>query len=318
MQNEPVHANYSMKTHIMFRRVLTPLAFAAALALPPGPAQAQSNDAPQPRQMDPRRGRVAADDAKAQSPAGMQYDLEIENGALRLRQPGNQKGEYAQEAPLLGRIVKLLRDKHPEANIAMAPELGDVEITDLKLHGADLEEELAALRVASGGKFDWRGGLFGGAKSPSLYTLEASPLFLKEKTESTSPQVEVFNFSSYFARQRDSGMDDAKFQAFKDQTIETTKEIIGNTLTSLGPHSMMSFQFHPGANLLVITGSTDEISISRKIINAMIEQPDVINRFGPGPPRTRAVPAPQPMIPVPAPPGNAPQIPPVPRPQPIQ
>jgi hypothetical protein len=113
-------------------------------------------------------------------------------------------------------------------------------------------------------------------------------------------------------------MDDAKFQAFKDQTIETTKEIIGNTLTSLGPHSMMSFQFHPGANLLVITGSTDEISISRKIINAMIEQPDVINRFGPGPPRTRAVPAPQPMIPVPAPPGNAPQIPPVPRPQPIQ
>ncbi len=254
----------------MFRRVLTALAFAAVLALAPGPAQAQSNDAPQPRR-ELRRAEPS------QSPAPMQYDLEIENGALRLRQPGNQKGEYAQEAPLLGRIVKLLRDKHPEANIAVAPELGDVEISDLKLHGADLEEELAALRVASGGKFNWKGGLVGGAGSPSLYTLEASDQFFKERASGAPPQneVEVFNFSSYFNQQRDSEkMEDTKFQAFKEQTIETTREIVGKTVRSVyGPGIVVQFQFHPGANLLVATGRQDAINVARKVINAMIEQP---------------------------------------------
>ena len=49
MQNDPVHANHSMKTHIMFRRALIALAFAALLALPPVPAQAQTNDAPKPK-----------------------------------------------------------------------------------------------------------------------------------------------------------------------------------------------------------------------------------------------------------------------------
>jgi hypothetical protein len=70
-------------------------------------------------------------------------------------------------------------------------------------------------------------------------------------------------------------MDDAKFQAFKQQTIETTKEIVGKSLESFDFNSgTLHFQFHDGANLLVVTGDYGEaMNIARKIINAMIEQP---------------------------------------------
>jgi len=44
-QNDLVHANLLVKTQIMLRRVLTALAFAAALALLPAPALAQTNAA---------------------------------------------------------------------------------------------------------------------------------------------------------------------------------------------------------------------------------------------------------------------------------
>ena len=59
----------------------------------------------------------------------------------------------------------------------------------------------------------------------------------------------------------------------KAQTIDTTKQMIGKTLASLGPHGGMDFQFHPGANLLVVTGAQNDINVARIIINAMIEKP---------------------------------------------
>lgn len=128
-------------------------------------------------------------------------------------------------------------------------------------------------------------------------------------------------------------MEDAKFEAFKEQTIETTREIIERTIKSLGT-GPIQFQFHQGANLLVVTGPPDAIDVARKVINAMIGQPtgdvtdpsgrnrfynvplaperriieDLTNLYGPGQRRTtRPAPTPQPYgMPVPAPPGYAP------------
>lgn len=271
MQNKPVHAYHIMKTDIMFRRVLTALAFAAVLALPPAPARAQTNDLnpnPPPRG---RRGLPPAP-ARSQTNSSVQYDLEIENGGVRISQePGFAQAD-------LNTIVKLLRDKHPEANIAMSPELVVVQVSDLKLRAASLEEELEALKVASGDKFTWFANHYSSNASPPLFSLEPSELFSREKflkENAPSPksqvQVEVFNFSSYFDYHRESGTDDAKLQAFKQQTIEKTKDIIRETLADFGAVTM-KFQFHPGANLLVVTGSQDEINIARKIINAMIEK----------------------------------------------
>jgi hypothetical protein len=249
-----------MKTHIMFRRALTALACAAVLALPPGRVQAQTNGAPKP---------------KSQSSAPSQYDLEIEND--RLLSPGPNHPGRAGE-PDLDNIVKLLRERHPEANIAMVPDLENVRISNLKLRAASLGEVLEALRVASGYKFTWKAQFQGDAMP--LFTLEPSEQFLKTRQPSISEGpivVEAFNFSAYFAYvQNSQPMEDGKFQAFKTQAIDTTMKIISKTLEAFGP-SRMTFQFHPGANLLVVTGTQDEINVAKKVINAMMEQPGTPN-----------------------------------------
>ncbi len=54
----------------------------------------------------------------------------------------------------LGNVIDALRDQYPEANIVMSPGLAKVKVGDLKLRAGRLTEELEAVRVASGEKFD--------------------------------------------------------------------------------------------------------------------------------------------------------------------
>ena len=255
MQNNSVHANPIMKTDIMFHRVLTALAFAAALALPPAPARAQTNDP-----------------AKAQTNSPVQFDLEIQNGKLLMPGPDHSHGNADAN---LGNIVELLREKHPEANIVMVQKVAGNRVDFLKMHAGRLTDELEALRVASGGCFDLR--VFDPSSAKKLYILEPSEKMLRAQAEEEEsarrpPEVEVFNFSAYFNQHRDSGMDDGHFQILQNETIDKTKDIIRQTLASFEPQDKMNFQFHPGANLLVVTGTQAEINIARKIINAMIEK----------------------------------------------
>jgi len=281
MQNEPVPANPLMKTHIMFRRALTALAFAAVLALPPAPAAAQTNATP-------RRQRNDAAPGPAFASAPDQFELEIEHGGLKIKAGPNVVGTDAAD---LETIVKLLRKKHPEANIAMAPELARVMVADLKLHapygGQDLDdilrEDLEALRVACGGNFIWKAKqLSNNGGAPALYTLEPSDQFLKEQAPAKSPQVEVFNFTSYFAdlrrteaaRLTNSGpMGEAGFKNLQEDTIDKTKDIIRETVETFAGPSKLNFQFHQGAKLLVVTGPPDEIAVAKKVIIAMIGEP---------------------------------------------
>src|SRR5262249_3196749 len=96
------------------------------------------------------------------SATATEYTLQIVNAKLSPAQPkvpGTSSkraatGEGASAATLTS-IVDRLRDRHPEANIAMSPELAGVKISDLKLRATSLDEELEALRVASGERFIW-------------------------------------------------------------------------------------------------------------------------------------------------------------------
>src|SRR5207248_148278 len=57
--------------------------------------------------------------------------------------------------PTLANVVDALRERYNEANIVLSPGLAKLKISDLKLRGGRLMENLEAIRVASGGKFDW-------------------------------------------------------------------------------------------------------------------------------------------------------------------
>jgi hypothetical protein len=282
MHNALVHANLSMKTFTMLRRVLTAFGFVAVLALRPAPARAQTAEAPpakedqpaappsRPDRFDPRAPR---DPRQAQPFGQVHYDLEIERGTLKSPSPGNPNGM----APAtLENVVKLLRDKHPEANIAMAPGVENVQINDLKIHAAELGEELEALRVASGGDFIFLAKAIFNTNRP-FFTIEASEKYLNERPQFglQKRQVEVFNFSSYLTRHRNSQpMDDSQFSDFKDRMVEMTKEIVVKTAQSLNLDAgSLQFQFHGGANLLVVTGVPEAINVARKVISAMLEQP---------------------------------------------
>src|SRR5215471_4419116 len=91
----------------------------------------------------------------------MRYDVEIVNGQLQLanlQDRVNVKARWGNVAAVeanLRNLVDVLRDLHPNVNIVMAPGVERVKIGNLKLHSTQLENELEALRVASGNRFVW-------------------------------------------------------------------------------------------------------------------------------------------------------------------
>jgi hypothetical protein len=174
-------------------------------------------------------------------------------------------------------------------------------LPDLKIRAANLDEEFEFLRVASGDKFVFKRN-FDDNVNPTLYTLEPSQKFLQETANYDTQQVEVFNFSPYFALrlQNPQPMDDNKSSALKYDLIDMTKQIVRTTVNSVCGASRgetLNFQFHPGANLLVVTGQTAAVNVAKKVINAMIEQPNApapvtvsVQRNGQSPSKVTALP----------------------------
>ena len=134
-------SNFAMKKSISLRLFFIVLSFAATLAWFAQPVLAEN---------------------KPPSPAGPTqsgYDLEIQDG--QLVSSGNERGLEA----TLGNVVDALRDRYTKANLVVAPGLAKMKIADLKLRAGNLAEELEALRVASGLKFEWVGA---GSAGPNI------------------------------------------------------------------------------------------------------------------------------------------------------
>jgi hypothetical protein len=81
--------------------------------------------------------------------------LEIEVGAIVT--PSSSGGKHVGKAATLKNVVEALRERYTDANIAIAPGLENVKISDLKLRTRNIWEDLEAIRVASGGEFEWQG-----------------------------------------------------------------------------------------------------------------------------------------------------------------
>jgi hypothetical protein len=208
------------------------------------------------------------------------YDLWIVDGVF--------SWEGKQIEPTLGHVVDALRAKYSDANFVLAPGLMNLKIADLKLRGGRIQEELEAIRVASGSKFDWTGPGAPGVGNPvdpstglplsmppngGLFILrEAAP------TEANERLVEAFNLSSYLERLSANQDKASATKEAKDKTISASldeiERIILETIATLkeGRSSTMdqpSFQFHRGANLLIVIGSREAVDVARKVILAL-------------------------------------------------
>jgi len=193
----------------------------------------------------------------------------------------------------LANVIDAVRDRYPEANIVIAPGLANMSISDLKLRTGNISEELEAIRVARGGKFECSGGpgnvvvdpttglpTGSGSNNKGLFTLR----------EPTAPEnqrvVEAFNIGPYLQSAREDEVDSTQVKPGQrgdkkeskefrerraDQMLDQLKIIILQTISALHPGTaeQPNFQFHQGANLLVIIGSREAVDVARKVVNAL-------------------------------------------------
>jgi hypothetical protein len=245
----------------------------------------------------PAKSPEAASASNELEPAG--YALEIQNGSI-VRGVGRKDSEATLE-----NVVDVLREKYTHANIVMAPGLAKLKISDLKLRALRLPEQLEAIRVASGGKFEWHGpgdGMIAGggylvpestpvdpstglpvaAANEAVSPFNAGLFVLREPapTPSTARMVEVFNLSPMIEKMLVKEID-------LPAHLERFEQIIGETLKSLDPDASRSpiYQFHSGANLLVVIGTPVEIDVARKFVMALLGESDLPRpaRYGASP-----------------------------------
>jgi hypothetical protein len=258
-----------MRTHFSFRQSVAIACLVVGMSAGSLPLDAQEKSPP-------TRPGAAPGPTSAPEPA---YTLEIMNGKLSLApkvratlSKRSTTGEITSVATLIS-VVDFLRDMHPEANIAMSPELANVKIADLKLRAASLDDELEALRVASGERFIWTRPAAMAAVDPgpglprapasaqtALYSLvpnEAGKYAASRRT------VEVFNLGPYLQRKG----------AARDNSIKEIEQIILATLRQMkgddSADDAPSYQFHSGANLLIVIGQPEALEVARKVLSAL-------------------------------------------------
>src|SRR5437660_12866570 len=139
-----------MKTPASIRRILTVASLATLLVL----LNLNTLTADKP----PARAHTPPTTPSEMSKTA--YDLEIVDGVL------TRSGREA----TLDNVIDALRERYSKANIVLSPGLKKVQILDLKLRTGSIWEELEAIRVASGGKFEWLGPnspVFSGERTPN-------------------------------------------------------------------------------------------------------------------------------------------------------
>ena len=221
------------------------------------------------------------------------YDISIVDGVFVWE---GQKLE-----PTLGNLIDALRERYSEANIALAPGLAKLKISDLKLRTGRLTDELEAIRVASGGKFAW---LCPGSPEPNM---PVGPLAMDPRTglprpapdantglfilrdpaptEENERVVEAFNIGPYLewvtgrtnpAQETLMSHKDPKAQhdAEVPEDVDKLNLMIRETIATLkqgkfNDTDQPSFQFHRGANLLVVIGTREAVDVARKVVSAL-------------------------------------------------
>src|SRR5678815_4325392 len=132
-------------------RAIRPVILAIAISVSSLPGQSQ--DKPTTRQ----RPEPALDESKSQA-----YDLEVKEGVV------TTGGPHARTpTATLANVIDAARERYPDVNIVIAPGLANISVSDLKLRTSSISEELEAIRVASGGKFEWSGGPGNNAIDPT-------------------------------------------------------------------------------------------------------------------------------------------------------
>ncbi len=254
-----------MNTSILFLRQIVNRVFATALACLPGLLLGAEKKLETPAAV------------PLATPTGYQaQELQILDGQI-----DRPQGKVEATLP---NVVDALRDQYQDANIVLSPSLAKVKVGDLKLRAGRLIDELEAVRIASGEKFEVQApngpipqqidpntGLpVGSVRSSNagLFVLRAArPIGQNRRV------VEAFNISPYvewLRHQPKQAVGGGVEQAPGPDEIElmilsTLRDFQGDAAETDQP----SFRYHRGTGLLIVIGTVDSVEVARKIVNVL-------------------------------------------------
>jgi hypothetical protein len=194
-------------------------------------------------------------------------DFEISKGKLLLENLAGAPIKHTRNVEAtLQNVTEVLRDIYPNFNITLAPGLENLRIGDLKLRlsSMQLNDVLQALELASSAKFSVRGS--------------KTSFLLAPTRQQSSRKTEVFNLSGYLQSLEDR--DDKSVAS----AVNQVRELILETYRELKPSETASpsFQFHPGANLLIMIGEPEALEVGSKVVNALQPPPAILGGMGGG------------------------------------
>jgi hypothetical protein len=200
----------------------------------------------------------AAPPAPAKTLEGTCFDLDIVNGVFE-KKPGQRVVATVEN------LASWLREKLPGKNLVLSPTAGEISIANLHLRAASLEDFLQALTIAADGRLQWRPLGNSGQSYALMGSLHPSAY------EST---VEVFNLSTYLSWAVPAGPDEKEHVMRIEAALADVEKIIKETIKLLNATTGREelpyvVKFHPGANLLVVVGSPNQLAVVRKVVMAL-------------------------------------------------
>ncbi len=168
------------------------------------------------------------------------------------------------EAATLAAVLDALRDIYKHANLVVSPRVErSVMIQDLKLRTDNLGDALEAVRIASGEAFQWR--LASSHGGPITDPASGMYVITPPEEPAGERQVQAFNLTPYLQSAGITKPDEVR------SALEDIKRMIAEAINSLkgGADPRTDFQFHPGANLLVVIGSRETLPVATTIISAL-------------------------------------------------
>jgi len=179
------------------------------------------------------------------------FTLEISRGYIM------ENGKPSAEASI-GNILEYLKKRDDNFSLSLGPGAANLRLSDLILRMPHFEIHAIcdALVGTSGGKLN-----------ANNYGDNLLSLNLTEGEQGR--ELAVFNLTNYL--NPDGKADDKAIQ----ERIASISDIIFKTLSDLDPSfgdaTQPHYQFHKGANLLVVTGTNEDIHVATQVINALIK-----------------------------------------------
>ena len=223
--------------------------------------------------------------AQEATPKLVPFALEIRNGTII-------ENDKEAGTATIGNILEYMKKHAPPFSIVLGPGVADYEVRDLVLHLPDFSAADICAAISASSESD-------ASSDAEVISAEIRPgIFALSLHNSPERSVQVYNLGNYL-----NPNGDATDKAISEK-LGLLREIIEEALDNLAPSAPRSmrvqfhpqFQFHRGANLLVVTGTNQALEVASKVINALVRFPvpqraNASSEISP-PPEAKPAPAP--------------------------